>query len=88
MGIATEECRLGKIQGVQIYARRNDAGEATVLDAIDLDASKIRSIAEALSKSGYGVMRQSKARAGKVRYLFQARWAGEGPPPENPLAGL
>lgn len=88
MGIAIEECKLGKVHGVQVYARQNDSGKAAVLDAIDLDRSKIRSIAEALSKRGYGVMRQSKARAGKVRYLFQARWAGDGPPPENPLAGL
>ncbi len=88
MGIATEECKLGKVDGVLVYARRNQAGEAAVLDAIDLDHSKIQSIAEALANRGYGVMRQTKVRAGKVRYLFQAQWAGDGPPPEDPLAGL
>ncbi len=88
MGIAIEECKLGKVDGVLIYARRNQAGEAAVLDAIDLDRSRIRAIAEALANRGYGVMRQTKVRAGKVRYLFQARWAGDGPPPRDPLAGL
>lgn len=88
MGIATRETKLKKIDGVQIYARKNDAGEPAVLDAIDLDQSKIDAIAEKLSRRGYGVMRQTKVRAGKVRYLFQARWAGDGMPPDDPLAEL
>ena len=88
MGIAQEETKLKKIDGVQVYARKNDADKPAVLDAIDLDRSKIEKIAEELSRRGYGVMRQTKARAGKVRYLFQARWAGEGQPPDDPFEGL
>ena len=88
MGIATEETRLKEIDGVQVYARKNDTGKPGVLDAIDLDESKIEAIAEELSRRGYGVMRQRKARAGKVRYLFQATWAGDGAPPDDPLARL
>ena len=88
MGIATEETKLQTIDGVQVYARKNDAGKPAELDAIDLDKSKIDAIAEKLSRRGYGVMRQRKARAGKVRYLFKATWAGDGQPPDDPLEGL
>lgn len=88
MGIAIEETKLKKIHGVQVYARKDDADKPAVLDAIDLDKSKIDAIAEELARRGYGVMRQTKARAGKVRYLFQARWAGDGQPPDDPFEGL
>ena len=88
MGIAKEETKLTKIDGVQVYARKNDAGKPAVLDAIDLDESKIEAIADKLARRGYGVMRQRKSRAGKVRYLFKATWAGDGQPPDDPLAGL
>ena len=88
MGIATEETRLKNVDGVQVYARKNDAGKPAEIDAIDLDKSKIDAIAENLSRRGYGVMRQRKARAGKVRYLLKAAWAGDGQPPEDPLEGL
>jgi len=88
MGIATRETKLKKIDGVQVYARKNDADRPAVLDAIDLDQSKIEAIADKLARRGYGVMRQTKARAGKVRYLFQACWAGDGQPPDDPLADL
>jgi hypothetical protein len=88
MWIAREETKLKKIDGVQVYARKNDADRPAVLDAIDLDRSKIDAIAEELSRRGYGVMRQTKARAGKVRYLLEASWAGDGQPPDEPLAGL
>ena len=60
MGIAIEETKLGKIDGVQVYARKNDAGKPAELDAIDLDKSKIDAIAEKLSRRGYGVMRQTQ----------------------------
>jgi hypothetical protein len=88
MGIATEETKLKTIDGVQVYARKNDAGKPAELDSIDLDKSKIDAIAEDLSRRGYGVMRQRKARAGKVRYLFKATWAGDGQPPDDPFEGL
>jgi hypothetical protein len=88
MGIAKEETKLKKVDGVQVYARKNDASKPAVLDAIDLDKSKIEAIADKLSRRGYGVMRQRKPRVGKVRYLFQATWAGDGQPPDEPLAGL
>ncbi len=88
MGIATQETRLKKIDGVQVYARKNEADKPAELDAIDPDKSKIDAIAEALARRGYGVMRQRKTRAGKVRYLFKATWAGDGQPPDDPLEGL
>ncbi len=88
MGVAIEETRLKVIDGVTVYARKNDAGKPAEIDAIDLDKSKIDAIAEELSQRGYGVMRQHKARAGKVRYLLKATWAGDGQPPEDPLEGL
>ena len=88
MGIAKEETKLMMIDGVQVYARKNDADKPAVLDAIDLDESKIEAIADMLARRGYGVIRQRKPRAGKVRYLFHATWAGDGPPPDEPLAGL
>jgi hypothetical protein len=86
MGIAREETKLTKIDGVQVYARKNGEGRPAVLDAIDLDKSKIEAIADKLARRGYGVMRRRKSRAGKVRYLFQATWAGDGPPSDEPLA--
>jgi hypothetical protein len=88
MGIATRETKPKQIDGVQVYARKNDADRPADLDAIDLDESKIDAIAEALSRRGYGVMRQRKTRAGKIRYLLKATWAGEGLPPDDPLEGL
>jgi hypothetical protein len=88
MGIAQEVTRLAQIDGVQVYARKNDAEKPAVLDAIHLDKSKIEAIAEKLFDRGYGVMRQRKSRAGKARYLFQATWAGDSQPPDEPLAGL
>jgi hypothetical protein len=87
-GIATRETKLKTIDGVQVYARKIDADTPAELDAIDLDRSKIDAIAEALSRRGYGVMRRRKTRAGKVRYLLKATWAGEGLPPDEPLKGL
>jgi hypothetical protein len=88
MGLATQETKLKMIDGVQVYARKNDAEKPAELDAIDLDKAKIDAIAEELSRRGYGVMRQRKTRAGKVRYLLKATWAGEGQPPDDPLEGL
>jgi len=88
MGLATQETKLKMIDGVPVYARKNDAEKPAELDAIDLDKSKIDAIAEALARRGYGVMRQRKTRAGKVRYLLKATWAGEGQPPDDPLEGL
>jgi hypothetical protein len=88
MGVAIQESKLKMIDGVQVYARKNDADKPAELDAIDPDRSKIEAIAEEVSRRGYGVMRQRKVRAGKVRYLFKATWAGEGQPPDDPLEGL
>ncbi len=88
MGIAIEETRLKAIDGVQVCARKNDAGKPAELNAIDLDKDKIDAIAEKLSRRGYGVMRQRTIRAGKTRYLFKATWAGPGQPPDDPFEGL
>jgi hypothetical protein len=85
MGVKKEETKLRQIDGVQVYARKNEAGKPAELDAIDLDKSKIDNIADRLFRRGYGVMRLRKPRAGKVRYLFKATWAGPGQPPDDPF---
>jgi hypothetical protein len=87
MGINTEETKLHTIDGVTVYARKNDQDKPAELDAIDRDKFKIDRIAERLFRRGYGVMRQRKPRAGKVRYLLKANWAGSGQPPDDPFAG-
>jgi hypothetical protein len=80
-----QESKLGKFDGVTVYARRDDHGRAASLDAIEEDEDAIRTIADRLQRRGYGVMRKRDPRAGKVYYLFKAEWAGDGPPPEHPL---
>ncbi len=85
MGLDIQEVKLKTIDGVQVYARKNDEGKPAELDAIDLDGSKIETIADRLARRGYGVMRQRKSRAGKIRYLFKATWAGDGLPPDDPF---
>jgi hypothetical protein len=80
-----QEAKLGKIDGVTVYARRDDQGRAAVVDAIEEDEAAIRDVADRLQRRGYGVMRQRAPRAGKVYHLFKARWAGDGPPPEDPF---
>ena len=42
----------------QVYARKDDAGKPTIVDAIDQDERKIRDIADRLWRRGFGVMRQ------------------------------
>ena len=79
------ESKLGVIDGVTVYARRDDEGRAAFVDAIEEDESAIRDIADRLQRRGYGVMRKRDPRAGKVYHLFKARWAGDGPPPEDPF---
>jgi hypothetical protein len=86
MGINTEETGLRAIEGVQVYTRKNPEEKPAELDAIDLDKAKIDRIADRLFRRGYGVMRQRKTRAGKVRYLLKATWAGPGRPPDDPVA--
>ncbi len=79
------KCRLSTIDGVVVYARKDEQGRFSVLDAIDQDPQKIRAIADRLWRRGFGVMRQRNPRAGKVFYLFKATWAGPGEPPDDPL---
>ena len=92
MRISTEETRLQTIDGVQVYARKNDAAKPAEIDAIDLDKAKIDAIAERALAAGYGVMRQTKNRAGKVRYLLKAhgparasRRTTRSPGPDHPI---
>ncbi len=80
-----EETRLHQIDGVIVYARKDEHGKPAVLDAIDPDEGKIRVIADRLWRRGFGVMRQRNPRAGKVFYLFKATWAGPGEPPDDPF---
>lgn len=77
--------RLNTIDGVVVYARKDEQGKLSILDAIDQDPQKIRIIADRLWRRGFGVMRQRNPRAGKVFYLFKASWAGPGEPPDDPF---
>ncbi len=76
-----------KVHGVQVYARPDERGKPTKVDAIDVDVEKIRDIADRLQRRGFGVMRQRSPRAGKVFYTLKATWAGDGPPPDDPFDG-
>ena len=88
MGIATEETKLKKIDGVQVYARKNDADRPAELDAIDLDKDKIDAIAEKLSRRGYGGC--ASGRSGPARPATSSRRHGPGPatPRSDPFEGL
>jgi hypothetical protein len=79
------ETKLHKVDGVQVYARKDEHGKPTMVDAIDQDEGRIRAIADRLQRRGFGVMRQRNPRAGKVFYTFKATWVGEGDPPEDPF---
>jgi hypothetical protein len=79
------EAKLREVEGVQVYARMDEQGKPSKIDAIDQDERKIREIANQLQLKGFGVMRQRSHRAGKVFYLLKATWVGEGEPPDNPF---
>ena len=84
-GTQPQESKLRVVDGVQVYARKDEEGKPSSLDAIDQDEGKIRDIADRLLRRGFGVMRQRSPRAGKVFYLFKATWAGPGEPPDDPF---
>lgn len=84
-GTAPEETRLHSIDGVVVYARKDEHGKPSILDAIDQDEQKIRTIADRLWRRGFGVMRQRNPRAGKIFYLLKALWTGPGEPPDDPF---
>ena len=84
-GTQPQESKLHVVDGVQIYARMDDEGKPSNLDAIDQSEDKIRDIADRLFRRGFGVMRQRSPRAGKVFYLFKAIWVGPGEPPDDPF---
>lgn len=78
---------LRMIDGIVVYARKDNSGRPSIVDAIDQDERKIGFIADQLWRRGFGVMRQKSHRAGKVFYLFKAKWARPGSPPEDPFEG-
>ena len=86
-GTGQQETKLHKVDGVQVYARKDERGALTKVDAIDQDEGKIRDIADRLQKLGFGVMRQRNPRAGKVFFTLKANWAGRGDPPEDLFHG-
>jgi hypothetical protein len=79
------EGKLCHVGPVQVFTRRDDDGRPTIVDAIHEDKDRIFEIADRLQRSGYGVKRRRKPRAGRTYYALTARWAGEGEPPEQPL---
>lgn len=84
-GATPLESKLHEVDGVQVYARMDEHGKPSNVDAIDQDGEKIRDLADRLQRRGYGVMRQRTPRAGKVFYLFKATWVGAGDPPDHPF---
>jgi hypothetical protein len=84
-GTGQRETRLHVIDGVIVYARRDERGKPSILDAIDPDRRKIAAIADRLWRRGFGVIRQRNPRGGKVFYLFKASWTGPGEPPDDPF---
>jgi hypothetical protein len=84
-GTQPQESKLQVVDGVQVYARMDEEGKPSNLDAIDQNEGKIRDIADRLFRRGFGVMRQRSPRAGKVLYLFKASWVGPGEPPNDPF---
>ena len=80
------QTKLGHFEGVQVYARDDDRGLPSKVNAIDDDEEKIRGLADLLQAVGYGVLRERNPRAGRVYYRLKATWVGPGDPPENPLA--
>jgi hypothetical protein len=88
MSQTTEETKLRNIDGVQVYARKNEEDKPSEIDAIDLDQAKIEAVADRLFRRGYGVMRRKKMRAGTVHYLLKATWVGPGQPPDDPFEGV
>jgi hypothetical protein len=84
-GTQPQESKLRVVEGVQVYARMDEEGKPSSLDAIDQSEGKIRDIADRLFHRGFGVMRQRSPRAGKVFYLFKASWVGPGEPPDDPF---
>lgn len=83
-----QESKLHKVDGVQVYARLDEAGKPSRVDAIAQDELKIRDIADRLQRKGFGVMRSRNPRAGKVFFLLKATWAGPGEPPAEPFEGV
>ncbi len=86
-GTGEQETKLHKVDGVTVYARKDEHGRPSKVDAIDQDEAKIRDIADRLQRRGFGVVRQRNPRAGKVFYTLKATWAGRGEPPEDPFDG-
>jgi len=84
-GTKPTESKLHKVDGVQVFARMDDEGKPSRLDAIAQDEEKIRGIADRLQRRGFGVMRTRNPRAGKVFFLLKATWAGSGEPPDDPF---
>jgi hypothetical protein len=84
-GTRQQEPLLRTIDGVVVYARKDEHGRPSLIDAIDRDQPKITSIADRLWRRGFGVMRTKSHRAGKVFYLFRAAWPGPREPPEDPF---
>jgi hypothetical protein len=84
-GTGQQEAKLHEVEGIVVYGRKDEHGKPSILDAIDQDEEKIRSIADHLWRRGFGVMRQRSPRAGKVFHLFKATWAGLEEPPDDPF---
>ena len=71
-----QESKLHVIDGVQVYARKDERGKPSKLDAIDQDEPKIRDIADRLFRRGFGVMRQRSR--GPARSFTCSRRPGPG----------
>ena len=88
MGIAIEETKLKKIDGVQVYARKNDAGKPAEIDAIDLDKSKIDADRRGAvpARLRRDAPAQGEGRQGPLP--AQGDLGRDGQPPDDPFEGL
>jgi len=79
------EMRLARLEGVQLYAHRDEAGRPNEISAIHEDRTRIDDLADRLQQAGYGVLRERNPRSGRIYYRLRATWPGPGAPPEAPL---
>jgi hypothetical protein len=86
-GTGQQVSHVQRVDGVQLFGRKDAQGHYSKLDAIDRDERKIRDIADRLQHRGFGVVRRRKPRSGRVYFTLKATWIGAGEPPDNPLDG-
>ena len=73
-----QKSKLHEVDGVQVYARKDDAGRPSKVDAIDQDEGKIRDIADRLQRRGLRRHAPAKS-AGRQGLSTSSRRPGPAP---------